>query len=266
MAYISNLLTHWAARQETSEQKKYDLLTQSILKPKRLRFSPSPLSVLSKFYPEKIVSCEMISFTDIPLSECESHCFEYSKFGISFDKAYLTNLHATPVAYSQNPAFIDNIKYIIKDLENLSSNLKKRDMEKFDYSPTEKDHTIDNNILPLLKYVLCFYEEYDKKKKFPYTGKYENENSYLEQKKFFENTKASYFEREWRVIPGTLIIPNIIKENGYQYFNFEEKYIKYIIMPMEFIDQFKKESNDIFSKYNKHNIPTVLAYEDLKYI
>ena len=37
-------------------------------------------------------------------------------------------------------------------------------------------------------------------------------------------------------------------------------------MPKEFVPKFKEESKDIFSEYNKENIPTVLAYEDLKYI
>ena len=265
MAYISNLLTHWAGRGQIPE-KQYEILTQDILKQKKLRFGQPELSVLSKYLPSD-ASCEMVSFADIPFSECESHCNKYSKFGISFNKAYLTSLYATPVWYFQNPAFVGNLYYIVGTSKKLDEILfEKTGKHEFDFNDREKGHTIHKNTLPLLKYIFSYAEAYDKELTFPYEG------SHLEQEDFFKRTneKAGYFEREWRIIPSTLAnlkLPNIITEqNGHKYLNFEEKHVKYIIIPKKFINQFSEEREAIFSEYDKENIPVVLTYEDLKYM
>ena len=270
MAYRSNPLTHWVGK-GNSEEEQYRILTQLILKPKKLLFGKPESHSLSPYLPEgsspKDVLFEIISFTDISLSECEPHCKKYSKFGISFDKAYLTSLHATPVWYFQNPAAAGNLYYIVKTLYKLAQIVKeKTGKEEFDFNNNEKDHTVEKNTLPLLKYIFSYVKPYDEKNSFPYNS------SHLEQDKFFKTTneKAEYFEREWRIIPSTLAKINhpnsISEENGHKYLNFDENYVQYVIMPKKFIARFKIENKDVSSKHDINYAPTLLAYEDLKYM
>ncbi|MBN1794140.1 MAG: hypothetical protein JW844_04165 [Candidatus Omnitrophica bacterium] len=267
MAYISNILTHWAVSKK-DEGEQYSIFTEKILKKKELRFGNCKLSFLSKFF--KDIICEMISFTDIPLSECESHCANYSKFGISFEKAYLTNLYTTPVAYSQNPAFFGNLDYVFEILKRVNEILIKNGEEKFDLNDKEKGYTINGGLLPLLKHILSYYEEYDKDKEFPYSYGKSPPTLLSQQESFFENIKAGYFEREWRLIPSSLFERDFSamitdrREDGYRYFKFEEKYVKYIIMPKGCIPRFNQEKENIFLEYNNEDIPSILAYEDLK--
>ena len=109
MAYVSNVLTHWVGRGKTIDEQ-YAILTNDILKKKELIYSLSPWHFGSKYGgptdPTQL-PIPMISFADIPFSECARHCDRYSHFGLSFDKGYLANCYASPVGYVQHP-FIDN--------------------------------------------------------------------------------------------------------------------------------------------------------------
>jgi hypothetical protein len=205
MAYISNVLTHWVGREfKNDDQKRYEILTKNILKEKELLFGLCRLSSLSN-YLKRDINAEMICFTDIPLSECESHCEEYSRFGISFKKEYLANLYAAPVAYSLHPAFAGNFYYVYKTLDKLNEILKeKTETEFFDFNANEKDHTISKNTKPLLLNMFAYHEEYDEKKLFPYSP----QKKVTDRELFFKNKKAKYFEREWRIIPSSLSSQN----------------------------------------------------------
>ncbi len=269
MAYISNKLTHWVGRQAIDNEKRYDILTKNILKEKELRFGKCEWNFGTKNMVIKNHMINMISFTDIPFSESEIHCKKYSRFGIAFDKIYLANYHASPVGYIQNPHIHGNYFHILPAFDALKTFLEKSGNLTWDFvnpNGTPGKMTIDQ-MRNLLQHMLEFSEDYSKAK-FEYrkTGDFMSG-----QENFFEDPEALYFEREWRIIlsSGTSpeYLPEIIKiRDNYAFFKFDEKHVGPIIMPKEFIPKFKKENEDIFSKYNKENIPTVLAYEDLKYI
>jgi hypothetical protein len=213
----------------------------------------------------------MISFTDIPLSESELFCKRYSRFGISFNKTYLANCHATPVGYIQNPAIPDNIRFILKALEALKIKLDEERIKEWyfgGFRPNEKETATVDSIQRLLLYVFSFTEKYSKDKEFQYSkGQI---RPLLGQEKFFEDPNALYFEREWRILLNTLLkqeLKDYIEEREKDvYFKFDEKYVEFIIIPKECMLQFAKEKKSIFSHYNEENIPPVIAYEDLKYI
>ena len=217
-----------------------------------------------------ITFAKLNSFTDIPLSESEIHCKKYSKFGVSFDKIYLANYHASPVGYIQNPHIHGNYFHILPAFDALKEILEKIGKSSWDFvnpNGTPGGMTVDQ-MRNLLQHILLFSEDYSKAK-----FEYRNIGSdfMLGQENFFEDPEALYFEREWRIIlsSGTSpeYLPDIIeRRDDYTFFKFDEKHVGPIIMPKEFVPKFKEESKDIFSEYNKENIPTVLAYEDLKYI
>ena len=250
-------------------------VTKNILKEKELRFGECEWNFGTNNMVIEGHMINMISFTDIPFSESEIHCKKYSQFGISFDKIYLANYHASPVGYIQNPHIHGNYFHILPALDSLKAILKEKSISSWPFTnpgdPPEKKEgsmTIDQ-ICVLLQHMLSFSEDYSKKEKFEYRKV--GSDFMSGQENFFENPEALYFEREWRIIlsfgTSPKYLPGIIEERGnYSFFKFDEKHIGPIVMPKEFIPKFKKESADIFSKYNKENIPTVLAYEDLKYI
>lgn len=272
MAYISNKLTHWIGGGEKSTKRQYSLL-KKILNEKMLLFG-SPRWSHSKKYPDlKAKRVSMISFTDIPLSESELHCRKYSKFGISFNKAYLANCHATPVGYMQNPWLEGNINFIVKALNALKSILKRMGSEKWTFDGfrrKEIETASVDSILMLLKTILFTTEDYSGKRGFKYSNK--KADPLPGQEKFFEDPRALYFEREWRIIYTTLLkIEHKIHivEAGpgkKKFLKFDEKYIEYIILPKKYMQNLAKDRKSIFSGYNKKNIPKVIAFEDLKYI
>ncbi len=269
MAYISNKLTHWVGRSKTPEEQ-YNILTQHILKEKELRFGECEWNFGTKDIVIKNHMIKMISFTDIPFSESEIHCKKYSQFGISFDKIYLANYHASPVGYIQNPHIHGNYFHILPAFDALKTILQKSGNSTWDFvnpNGTPGKMTVDQ-MCNLLQHMLEFSEDYSKAK-FEYRKV--GSDFMSGQENFFEDPEALYFEREWRIIlsSGTSAeyLPNIIeKRDKYTFFKFDEKHVGPIIMPKKFIPQFNKESKDIFLEYNKENIPSVLAYEDLKYI
>jgi hypothetical protein len=271
MAYISNKLTHWVGRQyKNDDQKQYDILTKNILKEKELRFGNCEWNFATKHIkPENTIT--MICFTDIPFSESEIHCRKYSKFGISFDKIYLANCHASPVGYIQNPHIHGNYFHVLPALGALKSILEKKGESTWDFiNPDSSPGKMNiDQILNLFQHILSFSEDYSNKAKFEYRDPKSDLMS--GQENFFEDPEALYFEREWRIIlsSGTSpqYLPNVIEVRGDSaFFKFSEKHLGPIIMPKKFIPRFKEESRDIFLKYKNENIPAVLAYEDLKYI
>jgi hypothetical protein len=270
MAYISNKLTHWVGKNK-SQKEQYGILLK-ILKEKRLLFG-NPRWSLGKKYPDlRVKRLSIISFTDIPLSESKLHCKRYSKFGISFNKAYLVNRHATPVGYMQTPWIQGNINFIIKALKVLKKVLSKKGIKKWYFKGSRgfiKETATVDSLLVLFKTFLLTTEDYSGKKGFKYnTAKTYPSRS---QQRLLEDYRALYFEREWRINYTTLLKKDLkynIVEKGKgkrkkKYLKFDEKYVDRIIMPKKFIPQFNKKKKNIFQEYNKKNIPTIIAYEDL---
>jgi hypothetical protein len=89
------------------------------------------------------------------------------------------------------------------------------------------------------------------------------------QQRLFEDTNASYFEREWRMVlsnskPRPLW--NTPPEGEPAYFKFKEKHMGPIIMPREYIEMFNRQQDYVFANYDRNSRPPVLAYEDLRFM
>jgi Putative abortive phage resistance protein AbiGi, antitoxin len=101
-AYVSSELTHFAGRGQTEEQQYNTLL--SILKGGHLRgpgfqqhvhhMNPYASVCANQMYVPSVVC-----FCDIPSGSLEIHMNKYSRFGLSFEKAFLVGRGANPVFY-----------------------------------------------------------------------------------------------------------------------------------------------------------------------
>jgi len=255
MAYVSNTLTHWVGRNK-SDDEKYELLANNILMEKELLYNPCPWVFHSKYGGVTKFEIEMISFTDIPFSECKNHCDKYSHFGLSFEKHYMANCLACPVGYVQNPFIHQNYSYIyhtlngIKGLTEITIPEGKKKGKKLDV----------HELLSRFQHIMIFLENYSKNefiynelKEIPHEG----------QDDFFEDASALYYEREWRMVLNSISrnIPWNVTHNGRTFFKFNEKYLKWVIVPRNYVHKIRKEHGDIFKNYNY--IPNIIAYEDL---
>jgi hypothetical protein len=268
MSYISNKLTHWVGRNEKTDEDRYNILFKNILKKKELRYGKCDWLYGSKYggiiKPWKV---EMICFTDIPYSETESHCKEYSKFGLSFEKSYLANCMASPVGYEQHPLLHQNFSFIVRGLEALKGILKKNGLEKWSHPSTKEERPDEfslQDIIHRFNYNMIFRENYSKKE-FVY-----NENSdvpYEDQLTFFEEKKSSYTEREWRMVISSSgsQTPWIIKHDNYHYFCFNDRFLYAIIVPRSFINRLNKDLMAISSSFIDDRTPLIIPYEDLRF-
>jgi hypothetical protein len=261
MAYVSNVLTHWVGRGKPCDDQ-YNILTQLILRRKELLFGSSPWNFRSKYGGVTQFQISMISFSDIPFSESSKHCSKYSRFGLSFEKHYLANCLTSPVGYVQNPFVHENFSYIITHLQGMKGLLNGTEIpdgkakgEKFD---VEK-------LLSRFQYMMCFLEDhskvefiYNEAKPEPFPG----------QEGFFQDPSSLYYEREWRMVPSTtgMNLPWLQTRDGKTYFGFDERYLKWVIVPKAYLPRFHQEWASIFSDYRLGHIPSVVAYEDLEYI
>lgn len=105
--YISNLLCHFVGRSKPSEEEKFQLLLL-IIKSGTLLCSldphNTPKTIMSPTYAgehvgEVLERCDCVCFCDIPDESLSIHTNKYSKFGIGFDKAFITRCGARPVMY-----------------------------------------------------------------------------------------------------------------------------------------------------------------------
>jgi hypothetical protein len=265
MSYISNRLVHWAGSR-TYPDERYLLLTRDILQRKRLRFGKCPWDFgserggLKEQAEAKVLA---ICFADIPFSETEAHCEKYSRFGISFDKSYLANCFACPVGYIQNPFIHENFSYIYAALKAVEKRLPKVTVDSPPYAG--KVVTVEQ-ILSRFMYMIAFAKNYSRKE---YRYNEAGDEPFSDQKEFFEDSRASYFEREWRmVLSNSGPRPSWITPQGGEpaYFSFKEKYMGPIIMPRNYIERFNEERDEVLAEYDKNSRPPVLAYEDLRFM
>jgi len=114
-------------------------------------------------------------------------------------------------------------------------------------------------------YMMSFKEDYS-------CGTYKYNEASAEplpyQAEFFEDVAALYFEREWRMVLSSTAhdLPWHYREGDTTYFKFNEKYLGPIVVPREYVGRFNKERDEMFSQYDKRWIPSVLAYEDLRFM
>ena len=260
MAYVSNVLTHWVGRGKPCDEQ-YNILTQLILRRKELLFDSCPWNFCSKYGGVTNYQVPMISFADIPFSESAKHCCKYSRFGLSFEKHYLANCLTSPVGYVQHPFIHMNYSYIFHRLQGMKDVLKGTEIpngkakgEKFDAE----------QLLVRFQYMMGFLENHSRDE-FRY-----NESAAEPlpgQEGFFQDPSSLYYEREWRMVlsstPANL--PWLQTRDGKTYFRFDERYLKWVIVPKGYLPHLQGEWASIFSDYRLGNIPSVVAYEDMEY-
>ncbi len=145
MNYTSNLLCHFVGRSLESDDERFELLIK-IIKEKQLKANiktpnnPS-LSTDSKYkgenYGEVFRETNCVCFCDIPDDMLEIHTTKYSKFGIGFDKLFLSKQGVRPVMYVP-------LGGTIKELPPTDSP-KSNPMEYFIYL-----NRLSNNLLPIV--------------------------------------------------------------------------------------------------------------------
>jgi len=267
MAYVSNKLIHWVGRGKSTDEQ-YNILTQKILKHKELLYSKCDWKYGSKYGGIKnAMSVPMICFTDIPFSETERHCMNYSRFGLSFEKYYLVNCLACPVGYDQHPFLHNNYSYIMKGLHALKALLDQKGIAAWksnEVGSEDKEYSL-HEMLKRFQFMMLFRENYSRKE---YQYNEVAEQPHEHQVHFFEQPDALYFEREWRMIlsdSAKNLKWNRIRED-LTYFHFNEKYLSAVIVPREHIDRLKTEWKDIFFDFHPNQLPNIIGFEDLKYM
>ena len=107
MRYTSDLLCHFVGRSLKTDNERFDLLVK-IIREKQLKVNlnnpdhPSA-STDSQYkgenYGEVFRSADCVCFCDIPDDMLEIHTSKYSKFGMGFEKLFLSKQGARPVMY-----------------------------------------------------------------------------------------------------------------------------------------------------------------------
>jgi hypothetical protein len=260
MSYISNYLTHWIGSKEADDAVRYQILTEKILKEKALLYNYNDIPFRSKYggIQRHAWGVDMICFTDIPFSEVEEHCKKYSRFGISFSKAYLANSCVVPVWYTLSPFVYEAYSYLYHSVHGLQS-------------------LVDNKIIPEGKYInqkftihkylqklhafIAFFQDYDNEE-FTFVERTLSANE--QQKDFFQKKGNHYFEREWRSVYRRGDSYSWNKEiDGRPHFLFLEESVTCIIVPEKFLENLKKDINNFFKP---ENVPNLFAYEELKHL
>jgi hypothetical protein len=168
---------------------------------------------------------------------------------------------ASPVGYVQHPFFHSNYSYVYHVLNGISSLLDgatipagKRKGERFDAG----------SLLSRLQYMMSFMEDHSEGK-FKYN---EGADEPLDgQEDFFEDPSALYYEREWRMVLSTTAgdLPWHVRRDGKTYFKYDERFLKWVIVPREYLPKLQEERPVVFGDYRLGHVPSVVAYEDLAY-
>ena len=111
--YVSPELTHFVGKRLLSEDQRYSLLVNDILKGGCLMYSPiddRPCTEGLSGIPlvggtrepdddTEAAYSQVVCFCDIPVTDLEIHMKKYSRFGLSFLKPFLVSKGANPVLY-----------------------------------------------------------------------------------------------------------------------------------------------------------------------
>lgn len=231
--YVSRELTHFVGRERSSDDERYSLLVNCILKPRELKASilrsrnsdrQISLSVRSnkKFSDGDMYVRNYVCFCDIPLGDMGIHMVKYSDFGLSFDKSFLIKNGASPVLYIANKSIVrhfdtgkdlsrsDYFDDHVRKYNKLTGKiLSKRD---------ELDQTEDSELVKLLSEAMEIVNFLDTMI-FGFCKPVDE----IENESHGENY---YMEREWRIIDKL---------------KFELSDICMVILPEAYIDQFNKD-------------------------
>ena len=198
--YVSPELTHFVGQGLSSEDQRYSLLVNDILKGGCLKFPPIDdsrcIEGLSGNLPivggtrtpdgddTEAAYSQRICFCDIPVTDLEIHMNKYSRFGLSFLKRFLIGKGANPVMY------------VAENSQALSFRLPESTRDE----PWSRRRVFERNIELL--------EEYrrENRGKFPMYLEYFLDILVLPFIKYFDDSASDehkanvYMEREWRVI------------------------------------------------------------------
>jgi hypothetical protein len=234
--YVSHELTHFVGRGK-SEEEQYDLLVNKIIKAGWLMHPPYNLkekagwvikfdALMSK---NELVNPRMICFCDIPVADLSIHMAKYSRFALSFHKAFLIEKGANPVHYIAKNSITDGLsgRMIRAELydQKVPNLLRSLVMMMCDFAPKPTDGTNKARVT----------SDTD-----PRCLQLSDINSFLQEEvfsliKFFDDSKSEddpenyYMEREWRVM-------------GHVDFQIDDVYR--VILPESFMKHFRKDLTD----------------------
>jgi hypothetical protein len=197
--YVSPELTHFVGQGLSSEDQRYSLLVNDILKGGCLKFPPIDdsrcIEGLSGILPlvggtrtpgvddTEAAYSQRICFCDIPVTDLEIHMNKYSRFGLSFLKRFLIGKGANPVMY------------VAENSQALSFRLPESRDE-----PWPRKRVFERNIELL--------EDYRRKMRgtFPINLEFFLDMLVFGFIKYFDDSTSDedeanvYMEREWRVL------------------------------------------------------------------
>jgi len=257
MKHISSLLTHWADKSCRSDEDRYDILINKIVRYQDLLFSFNNVPFASKYGGLRSKDCwgtKMVCFTDIPLSMSVDHCDKYSKFGISFRKAPLANCCVCPVAYAINPSISQAYSYLYHSADGLKALVDDKIMPEGVYAGRKFSF---DSYMQNLNHFLAWMQDHSPEE-FTY-----NEGSLVATEKqdvFFSDRSSYYYEREWRAIYRDGDRFAWVKERDNSvYFHFDKTSVQHIICPEAYC---KRARNDIAVVFAGPK-PEVIAFEEL---
>jgi hypothetical protein len=255
MQYISSLLTHWIGRLLQSDEEKYEVLIDKILRKRELLFSRNPIAFSSKyggFTEKESWGVKMVCFTDMPLSMSQAHCDRYSQFGVAFFKHALANSCLCPVAYAMNPFIYKAYSYLYHNFVALKALVDDKTL--IDGAPFSFDKSMQS-----LHTWIAWSQDYSEEE-FA-----RDEHSILanpSQADFFKDKSAFYYEREWRAVyrPGDKFCWATEHDND-SFFQFDASSIRYVIVPPSFIERARKDISSIFKSMG---CPLAISFDELK--
>jgi Putative abortive phage resistance protein AbiGi, antitoxin len=108
--YVSDELTHFVGRSAKTEDERYDILVNKILKSGWLTYPPHDvgrprrlaLDFAQPLSTDQALKYEVVCFCDIPEPDLAIHVRKYSRFGLAFKKEFLIAKGACPVFYVAN--------------------------------------------------------------------------------------------------------------------------------------------------------------------
>jgi hypothetical protein len=108
--YVSDELSHFVGRTAKSDDERYDVLVNKILRPGLLTYPPHDVSRPRMLHvdfsqplsTDQALKYEVVCFCDIPEPDLPIHVSKYSRFGLAFKKSFLIAKGACPVFYVAN--------------------------------------------------------------------------------------------------------------------------------------------------------------------
>jgi hypothetical protein len=255
MRYISSLLTHWLGRSLPTEIERYRLLMRTILPSRELLYSSNAIAFCSKYGGFTNWQIKMVCFTDMPLSASEAHSTKYSRFGIALHKHAMANCCVAPVGYTLSPFVYEAYSYLYHHAAGLKNLVEGVPL------PTGRaagEPFSSHKFMQKLHEFIVLSQGYSDREFI------HDERTIVPREDmaaFFHNEHAYYYEREWRTVyrNGDKFCW-VAEHDGKQYFRFDWKSIRYVIVPESFVRVAAEEIPAIAAPQPP---PQIVAFEHL---